>query len=304
MLDGDMSHRFLEEMDSAIHLAGSRAVPAGPTWDQDGAWRAVRAAARRRTGSNDRLSPSAAQGVLEATPRWRKLGVLTGMFMDTQGLLFRRNAIDASSLLAQRDELKAAMLSLGGEIRRVHLEIGARLVRLGSLATPEQVDHLTASELRPSLAGTVAAPAEIARRVRAFVRAAAAPVPEQFIGRPPPTAPPRVVGDRLTGWAASAGTFEGPARVVHDAGDRLEPGEVLVARTTDPSWAPLFLTAGALVVEQGGPLSHASIVARELGIPAVVNIPGIVDRLSDAPRSVRVDGNTGEVVLLEPEGHP
>jgi pyruvate,water dikinase len=69
-----------------------------------------------------------------------------------------------------------------------------------------------------------------------------------------------------------------------------------VAVTTDASWAPLFMVAGAVVVEEGGPLSHAAIVARELGIPAVLNVPGVAARLRAGDR-VTVDGDAGTVVL-------
>ncbi len=101
----------------------------------------------------------------------------------------------------------------------------------------------------------------------------------------------------LKGWGASPGRFRGPARVVRDlASSRLERGDVLVAQATDPSWTPLFLTAGAIIVEQGGPLSHAAIVARELGLPAVLNARGAVARLS-AGDEVTVDGTEGTIII-------
>ena len=81
---------------------------------------------------------------------------------------------------------------------------------------------------------------------------------------------------------------------------RLEPGDILVARATDPSWTPLFLTAGALIVENGGPLSLAAIVARELGMPAVLNIEGITDLLVDG-EEVTVDGTAGRILLHRSE---
>jgi pyruvate,water dikinase len=81
----------------------------------------------------------------------------------------------------------------------------------------------------------------------------------------------------------------------------LQRGDVLVATTTDASWAPLFMSAAAVVVEEGGPLSHAAILARELGIPAVVNLPGIVARLEHEQRVVAVDGDLGEVTVLDDE---
>ncbi|WP_296360324.1 PEP-utilizing enzyme, partial [Ralstonia sp.] len=74
----------------------------------------------------------------------------------------------------------------------------------------------------------------------------------------------------------------------------LQAGDILVAPSTDPGWTPLFLKAGALVMETGGYLSHGAIVAREFGIPAVVNVPGIRAQLKDG-ETIRVDGNTGTV---------
>lgn len=74
----------------------------------------------------------------------------------------------------------------------------------------------------------------------------------------------------------------------------LQPGEILVAPSTDPGWTPLFLKAAGLVVETGGYLSHAAIVAREFALPAVINLPGILDALGDGDE-VEVDGLRGEV---------
>jgi pyruvate,water dikinase len=94
--------------------------------------------------------------------------------------------------------------------------------------------------------------------------------------------------------------YEGPARIITSATEPIEPGDILVARTTDPAWTPLFLTAGAIVVEEGGPLSHAAIIARELGLPAVLNVPGLIDRLkSEGAVSLRVDGGRGTVDIVD-----
>lgn len=105
-----------------------------------------------------------------------------------------------------------------------------------------------------------------------------------------------VDGDRLEGWPVSGGSYRGRAVVVHDPDDGLEEGAVLVADATDPSWSPLFMRAGALVLERGGPLSHAAILARELGVPAVTNVPGATSLLDG--REVVVDGDAGVVVLV------
>jgi pyruvate,water dikinase len=106
----------------------------------------------------------------------------------------------------------------------------------------------------------------------------------------------REPGGKLFGVPASAGTVTGIARVVLDpVGAHLEPGEILVAPSTDPGWTPLFLTAGGLVMEMGGANSHGAVVAREYGIPAVVGVPGATLRIQDGQR-IEVRGAEGCVV--------
>ena len=106
----------------------------------------------------------------------------------------------------------------------------------------------------------------------------------------------------MRGLPVSAGVVEGTARIVLSAAsiDNLSPGDVLVTPTTDTAWTPLFLDAAAVVTELGGSLSHAAIVARELGVPAVVNVEGATTFLRDGDR-VRVDGGRGLVERLGEE---
>ncbi|MEW6153496.1 MAG: PEP/pyruvate-binding domain-containing protein [Actinomycetota bacterium] len=300
--DGESAKRFRSRFEETIRAAGSRSVMGGPSWveEPDLAWRAVRAATARHPGAPDgALDARAAEDLLSATPRWQRLNVLTGVLVDTQGLLLRRHVDDARDLLREREALKSALLSMGGEIRRVHLEIGRRLAERGGIAEAAEIDYLGTAELSAAMSGHGPSRAELLRRHRRFGHAAALPLPARFVGRPPVAPAPAPAGDHFQGWAASAGSYEGPARVVTSADGQLEPGEILVAHTTDPSWGPLFLTAGALVVEQGGPLSHAAVVARELGLPAVVNVTGIVERISGGHPTVSVDGSSGEVVVID-----
>ena len=99
----------------------------------------------------------------------------------------------------------------------------------------------------------------------------------------------------LRGVGAAAGRVTGPARVIHDpATAHIEPGEILVAATTDPGWTPLFLTAGALVSETGAIMAHGPTVAREYGIPAVISIPGATARICTG-QIITVDGAAGTV---------
>jgi pyruvate,water dikinase len=127
--------------------------------------------------------------------------------------------------------------------------------------------------------------------------ATAGPLPDWFVGRP--SARKQVEIDAsafLAGWAASPGRYTGPVRIITSLADgtRLQPGEVLVAHSTDPSWTPLFLVASAVVLEVGGPLSHAAIVAREFGLPAVLNVRDSTRSLAEG-ETVTVDGNEGRV---------
>ncbi|MBK8903530.1 MAG: phosphoenolpyruvate synthase [Anaerolineaceae bacterium] len=102
----------------------------------------------------------------------------------------------------------------------------------------------------------------------------------------------------FVGNGVSPGTVEGQVRVILDPRNTsLEPGDILVCPATDPGWTPLFLTAGGLVMEIGGMMTHGSIVAREYGIPAVVGVHQATTRLQTGQR-VRVDGNNGRVELL------
>jgi len=109
--------------------------------------------------------------------------------------------------------------------------------------------------------------------------------------------------DAWSGIAVSPGTATGAARILNTPTDaaRLQPGDVLVAPSTDPGWSPLFLRASALVIETGGVLSHGAIVAREYGIPAVANIPGILSALRDG-EFITVDGSRGSVARSAREG--
>jgi pyruvate,water dikinase len=103
----------------------------------------------------------------------------------------------------------------------------------------------------------------------------------------------------LAGSPVSPGVAEGIVRVVFDPhGTQLAPGEILVCPGTDPAWTPLFLSAGALVMEVGGLMTHGAVVAREYGIPAVVGVHEATRRLKTGQR-VRVDGTSGVVTILD-----
>jgi len=102
----------------------------------------------------------------------------------------------------------------------------------------------------------------------------------------------------LLGNPVSIGVYEGVVHIIHDPQtESLEPGEILVATFTDPGWTPLFINAGALIMEIGGAMTHGSVVAREYGIPAIVGVHGAMTKLQTGQR-VRVDGNRGIVEVI------
>jgi pyruvate,water dikinase len=301
---------LLDRLDAAMTMAGSMATFAGPTWDEapDLAWATLRHLCERprptRPPESTRRDHRAeVEAVLGRDPHWRLTRILTGQVVDVRRAFLRREADDAAEFLDRRERTKAAVLVLGGLARRIDLELADRLVARGRLEAREDVVLVTVRELAALLGGAGPTLEAIAlRRRRLDAAMLDGPLPRVFHGEPSPVRHP-VVGTAFPGWAASPGVHEGIARVVRSAtAGALRRGEVLVANTTDASWTPLFLAAGAIVVEEGGPLSHAAIVARELGIPAVVNVPGIVDRLERelGPVAVTVDGTAGVVRLHPP----
>ena len=209
--------------------------------------------------------------------------------------------------MAAREGAKSALVCLLLPIRQVVLEIGRRLVAAGHLDAPEQALHFAFVDVVCWLRGywDGAGARELAgdriRRHESWL-AVTAPdlITEEPDGRlvaavnPPPSSPESGV---WAGISVSPGTARGAARIVHSPTDaaHLQPGDILVAPSTDPGWTPLFLRASAIVMETGGYLSHGAIVAREYGIPAVANVPGILTALQDGD-SITVDGSTGRVI--------
>ncbi|MFK0258904.1 PEP/pyruvate-binding domain-containing protein [Streptomyces sp. NPDC090445] len=199
-----------------------------------------------------------------------------------------------------RDDTRfLAMLPLPA-MRRALLEMGHRLVAAGVLDTPEDVFHLRLDELdgigsRPPAPGPAAglrerASGRKARRAGLARTPLVPPAPAQPLG-------PAHADVLLRGVPGSAGTAEGPVRVVRgpDGFAALRNGDVLVAAYTSPAWTPLFRRAAAVVTDTGGVASHAAIVAREYGIPAVMATVDATTRLSDG-QNVLVDGDHGLVL--------
>ncbi|MGK5110758.1 PEP/pyruvate-binding domain-containing protein [Geodermatophilus sp. CPCC 205506] len=237
--------------------------------------------------------------VAALTERARRRGRLRGRAV---GL-----ALDRARQLAGIRELpKSLIVVVLARVRQQVLGIGADLAAAGGLVRAEDVFFLDLGEVAAGLEGrdlrdVVAGrradhDRELRRRHVPRVLLSDGTEPEALAGVAP--AP----DGALAGTPASAGVVTGPARVVLDPGTaHLVPGEVLVAPSTDPGWTPLFLTAGALVMEMGGANSHGAVVAREYGIPAVVGVPDATSRFTTG-QQLTVDGTRGLVTAAVEEG--
>ena len=207
---------------------------------------------------------------------------------------------------AFREDTHYAMTMPMPVLRHALIEMGRRLTDAGILASPEDVFHLRFDELErladvwpppPALADELRTTAQ--RRAKRREALADTPLMDLTAVTPAGSA-----GDALvTGTPGSPGIAEGPVRVVRDpaAFGSLLPGDVLVAPYTNPSWTPLFGRAAAVVVDTGAAMSHAAIVAREYGLPAVMGAGGAIRRLSDG-QWVRVDGARGLVFAASAPG--
>ena len=219
----------------------------------------------------------------------------------------------ARALVGMREMPKFLMITAMSRARAAMLEIGGELADSGRIAEPEDVFFLDFDETKRAAAGEDLRATISERRDRYDAELRRRHVPRVLLSDGTEL---EAVGSEsaaaeagaLRGTPASAGTVTAPARVILDpVGARLEPGEILVAPSTDPGWTPLFLTAGGLVMEMGGANSHGAVVAREYGIPAVVGVPRATEAITTGAE-VTVDGASGVVTLpssaTAPAGRP
>ncbi|HET7702154.1 MAG TPA: PEP-utilizing enzyme [Candidatus Limnocylindrales bacterium] len=195
----------------------------------------------------------------------------------------------------------------GDRLYRFTRRIGAILVATDVLDRPDDITHLHRDEVRELLLEPADRRALISERIAEHAHLATL-VPPRTLGAPPP--PEREVDrfdgvrvtatepDTLRGTGASAGTVRAVARVVAGPADfdRVAPGEIVVARASNPGWVPLFGIAGGFVTDTGGVLSHAAVVAREFGLPAVVGSGEATTRITDG-QIIEIDGTTGLIRL-------
>ena len=215
----------------------------------------------------------------------------------------------ARVFMAGRERTKTNCVKLIEETRVALREWGRRCVAAGTFPRPSSFGMLTRPEVFQFLEDPTGWCDVLAQREARYDEVAALQEPFLFVGHPGPMSEyprrdavrPAVLGAGgvLQGVPGCAGTARGVARVVLDPHHptQLEPGDILVAPITDPSWTPLFVPAAAVVVNVGAPLSHAVIVSRELGIPCVVSATDATSRIPDRA-TVQVDGTTGTVTVV------
>ncbi|WP_309240788.1 PEP-utilizing enzyme [Nocardia sp. BSTN01] len=207
-----------------------------------------------------------------------------------------RTARMAVGATVSRERVRDAVVRYTNCLRMAARELAARLVDRHELNNVDDAWFLTLDEL-------LWAPADlkdrVARRREERVRLQAVRMPDLVVGRwePQPMSGALAVGDSLTGTGVSAGVVEGTVKLVLSSDDDIEPGDILIASVTDTGHTAMFAYAAAVVTDIGGSASHAAIVAREFGIPCVVDTKTASTGLSDGQR-VRVDGAAGTVTLL------
>ena len=304
---------FVSELDGFVAEYGSRGPNEwdihAPVWETDPDL--VLAAVDRMRLAGDDSSPHDEQSARESEREQLSATLTEALAGDPETQAqFEAALASAKVFVPGRERSKTTIIRVIHEVRMAMWELGRRAVAAGQLDDAREICLLFVDEveryLRDELPNMRALVAD-RRAHHDWLRTLEPP----FIvnGHVPPntdwplkgSAPVALaeVGDQLIGNPGCPGVYRGRARVVQSPADPtvLEPGDVLVAPMTDPAWTPLFVPAGAVVVDVGAALSHAIIVSRELGIPCVVSATDATRRIPDGAE-IEVDGETGIVSIL------
>jgi rifampicin phosphotransferase len=304
---------FLTEFAAFLHEFGSRGPneweSRSPTWETRPEL-ALSAIDRMRFAAN--AQDPAKMNAIRATEReaaGTALLALVEADPATHGQLAAAIAA-TKAWLPGRERTKTNNIRLIHEMRMPMRELGRRMVARGAFDEIEDYGFIRLAEIETLLTDPASLTVTIRERRDAYDKLRELVPPFVFSGQPqgPDTwarrdaASEDMLGldDVLQGMPGCTGIAEGRARVILDSNDptALDPGDILVAPITDPSWTPLFVPAAGVVVDVGAPLSHAIIVSRELGIPCVISATDATRRIPNGAL-IRVDGNTGAVTILE-----
>ncbi|PTY01469.1 phosphoenolpyruvate synthase [Verrucomicrobia bacterium LW23] len=229
----------------------------------------------------------------------------------------------ARARIRDRENLRFERTRVFGRARRIFVEIGKRLHAEGRLEAPRDIFYLTIEEIFSFIDGTAATTdlrGLIALRVKEFQQFRDSPPPADrfatrgavYVGNAfdgptataaAPASTSANAASQRTGTGCCPGIVRAKVRVILSPRHaQIEVGEILVAPRTDPGWIMLFPSAAGLLVEHGSLLSHSAIVAREMGIPAIVSIPGLTSWLHTGDE-VEFDGSTGRILLIRKTLH-
>jgi phosphohistidine swiveling domain-containing protein len=266
-------------------------------------WHAIGSAARQpeRSGHvESQESVSSIRDRAQETVRARTKGI--------HRLLFDRLLASTIAYVDLRERSSFALSEKSFQMRRLFLALGRHLIARGELDQPDDVFYLTLEEVQQLFDGASQTGSEqgsarerVAARRAEMEADARLELPDTFCGDQAPACSiwPEEPQDILSGIAGSSGRVEGRARIVVDpaqAALSYERQDILVVPFTDVSWTPLFVGIGGVIAETGGQLSHSAIIAREYGLPAVVNVKNAT-RLIREGQTVIVDGTRGKVYL-------
>lgn len=307
----DATRRYAESFAAFMRESGSR----GPNeWDIHAlSWEADPLAPLKLvTGirrASDADSPLARHERLAGRRAAAADRLRAGLAGNDEALGTLEMALASTSLsVAARERTKATCVAVVNEVRMAIRELGRRGVEQGLYSAPEDVMMLMDDELDAYVADPASFRDLIAARLADYEELfeldppfiiASDPAPlSQWPRRTERRMPLLKDGDVLSGLGGGAGRVTGRVCVLTDPSDmaKLEPGDVLVAPFTDAAWTPLFLIAGAVVVDVGAMNSHAVVVSRELGIPSVLSVQTATSQLADG-MEVTVDGSAGTVTV-------
>jgi pyruvate,water dikinase len=194
-----------------------------------------------------------------------------------------------------------------GLVRKVSLEVGRRLTQKGFMSRPDYIFYLPYPEVIAILRDEWSDPKAIRRRIEAnqnYMLSFRNFKNPNEVGQPWQYQHDKLekhtdVKKVFRGIPCAQGKAAGRVRVIEDINQsgRLQPGDILVTRFTDPGWTPLFSLLSGVITETGGILSHAAVIAREYGIPAVLAVQNATHKLRD-DQKVILNGNNGEVQIL------
>ncbi len=259
--------------------------------------------------AGDDADPERAQAAGSAE-RQRLIEHYSELFKDNPEALgmFHAAVNSLAVFMSARERCKGNHIRVVGEVREAFLELGRRAHAAGHIAHERQVFMLLADEVDAWIADPASLTATLAERETDYLSLYELEPPYIVDTTVPPlsawprkdslTAEQVQVGDVLKGVAGSPGVVTGTARILSDLddADKLDPGDILIAESTDPSWTPLFLAAGGVITNIGAVGTHAVIVSRELGIPCVPSIADATRRIPDGA-TITLDGSVGTVTI-------